>query len=248
MRATVATQSSRARGVDIVAAMPRLASWCFLHRRLVLAGWIVALVALSALHGAAGSGYKDSFKLSGTQSSQALALLQRAAPKAAGDTDRIVVATTGGAVTDPPVRARVQTMLGQVARLPHVSAIGSPYGPGGAPQIARARRIAYATVTFDKQANDLPVSAVKRVVSVAQSAAGNGLQIELGGQAIERTSQPGAGGAGIGFAAAAVVLLLAFGSILAAALPLITAAVSLGVGIAIIGLLSNVLTMASFSS
>jgi RND superfamily putative drug exporter len=85
-------------------------------------------------------------------------------------------------------------------------------------------------------------------VSVAQASAGQGVQVELGGQAIQRTSQPGPGGGGIGFAAAAVVLLLVFGSLLSALLPLITAAVSLGAGIALIGLLSNALTMASFSS
>ena len=228
--------------------MRRLASWCFAHRRIVLAAWVVGLIALTALHSSAGSGYKDSFKLKGTQSSQAIALLRRSAPKAAGDTDRIVVSTTRAPVAAPQVRARVESMLRQVSRLPHVAAVASPYGPGGAAQISRDGHIAYATVTFDHQAIDLPVSAVKRVVTVAQAAGGSGLEVELGGQAIERASQPGVGGTGIGFAAAAIVLVLVFGSLPAAALPLITAAISLGVGIAVIGLLSNALTMASFSS
>jgi RND superfamily putative drug exporter len=228
--------------------MRRLARFSYSHRRLVLAGWIVAVVALSAIHGAVGSGYKDSFKLKGTESTDALALLQRAAPRASGDTDRIVVATTAGRVTDAPVRARVEAMLGRVAHLPHVASVASPYSPAGSSQVSRDGHVAYALLTFDQQAVNLPISSVKRVVSVAQSSAGSGLQVELGGQAIGRTARPGAGGTGIGFAAAAVVLLLVFGSLLAAALPLITAGVSLGVGIALIGLLSNALTMASFSS
>ena len=228
--------------------MRRLARVSYSHRRAVLAGWIVALIALSAIHGAVGSGYKDSFKLKGTESTDALALLQRAAPKASGDTDQIVVAAKEGRVTDPQVRGRVDAMLRRVAQLPHVAVVGSPYTPAGKSQVSRDGRIAYANLTFDRQAIDLPVDAVKRVVNVAQAAAGNGVQIELGGQAIERTTQPSVGGAGIGFAAAAIVLLLVFGSLLAAALPLITAAVSLGVGLAVIGLLSNTLTMASFSS
>ena len=106
-------------------------------------------------------------------------------------------------------------MLGRVARLPHVAAVASPFTPAGKSQVSRDGQIAYATLTFDQQAIDLPVDTVKRVVSVAQSAAGNGVQVELGGQAIERANQPSIGGAGIGFAAAAIVLLVVFGSLLA---------------------------------
>jgi RND superfamily putative drug exporter len=228
--------------------MRRLARFSFSHRRLVLAGWLAMLIALSAIHGAVGSGYKDSFKLKGTESTDALTLLQRAAPKASGDRDQIVIAAKGARVTDASIRSRVEPMLERVGRLPHVAAVDSPFGPGAARQVSRDGHVAYATIIFDGQAIDLKAPAVKRVVKVAQAAGGHGLQVELGGQAIELASRPGFGGAGIGFAAAAIVLLLVFGSLLAAALPLITAAVSLGVGIAIIGLLSNALTMASFSS
>jgi RND superfamily putative drug exporter len=225
-----------------------LAQRCFRHRRLVLAAWLVALVGLSALHGAAGSAYKDSFKLKGTESADVLALLKRAAPRASGDTDRIVVATQAGRLTDPAVRARVVAMLGRVARLPHVAAVASPFAPGARGQIARSGQVAYAVVTFDGQAVDIPVAATRRVVSVARSAAGSGLQVDLGGQAIERANSQGVGGTGLGFLAAAIVLLLVFGSVLSALLPLLTAGVSLGVGVAVIGLLSHALTMASFSS
>jgi putative drug exporter of the RND superfamily len=228
--------------------MRGLARWAFTHRRIVLAVWLVAVLGMSAIHGAAGSAYRDSFKLTGTESADALALLQRATPGTSGDTDQIVIATSTGRVTDPAVAPRIQRMLTEVAGLPHVGSVVSPLTPAGSAQISRDGTIAYATVTFDRQANDLPRASIERVISVAKSADGNGVQVQLGGQAIEAVNQPSAGGTGFGFIAAAIVLFLVFGSLFATALPLVTAAFALGTGIATIGLLSHLITMASFSS
>jgi RND superfamily putative drug exporter len=228
--------------------MRNLARWCFRHRRIVLAAWIVALVGLTVLHSTAGSNYKDEFKLSGTDSFDALHLLQRSAPKASGDQEQIVVRAKGGKITDAAVRQRVETMLGQVGKLPHVATVDSPYGPNAATHVSKDGTIAYATVTLDDDVITVPVDATKKLVTTARKANGDQLQVELGGQAIEQSRQQGAGGTAIGFFAALIVLLIVFGSFFAAILPLLAAAVSLGVGIAVIGLLSHVLTMASFSS
>ncbi|MEN3282974.1 MAG: putative drug exporter of the superfamily [Solirubrobacteraceae bacterium] len=229
--------------------MRALARWSFTHRRIVLAMWLLVVIGLSAIHGAAGSDYKDSFKLSGTQSSDALALLQQASPQASGDSDRIVIATDGAkSVTDPAVRSRVSAMLGDVAKLPRVGAVASPYTSGGRAQISKDGKVAYATVTFDAEANDLPVGAIKRVIATAKRVAGGGVRVELGGQAIEAANQQGVGGTGFGFLAAAIVLFLVFGSLLGMLLPLVVAGFALGTGVATIGLLSHVITMASFSS
>jgi RND superfamily putative drug exporter len=228
--------------------MRSLARWCFRRRWIVLAAWAVALVGLNALHSAAGSDYKDQFKLSGTDSFDAVHLLQRSAPKASGDQEQIVFAVKDGKVTDPQVRQRVERMLGEVGKLPHVATVGSPYAKGGAVQVAKNGKIAYANVTLDDDVISVPVEATKKLVSTAQKAGDDQLQVELGGQAIEQSRQQGAGGTAIGFLAAFLVLFLVFGSFLAAILPLLTAAFALGVGIAVIGLLSHVITMASFSS
>jgi putative drug exporter of the RND superfamily len=214
----------------------------------VLAIWLAVVVGLSAIHAAAGSDFKDSFKLSGTDSADALALLQQASPKASGDSDRIVMATSTGSITDPALKARLQKMLADVAKLPHVGTVASPFAAGASGQISSSGRVAYATVTFDQQANDLPVHAAKRVISVAKSVEKNGPRVELGGQAIELANQQGVGGTGFGFLAAAVVLFLVFGSLFGMLLPLVTTGFALGTGIAVIGLLSHVITMASFSS
>jgi RND superfamily putative drug exporter len=229
--------------------MRTLARWSFTHRRIVLALWLLVVVGLSLIHATAGSNYKDSFRLRGTDSADALQLLQRASPRTSGDSDRIVIATSGGrTVTDPAVRARVTAMLADVARLPHVGAVASPFAPGASGQISRSGNVAYATVTFDEQANDLPVSGTKRVISVAKGASSGDVRVELGGQAIEAANQQGVGGTGFGFLAAAIVLFLVFGSIFGMLLPLVTTGFALGTGVATIGLLSHAITMASFSS
>ncbi|MGO9753800.1 MAG: MMPL family transporter [Solirubrobacteraceae bacterium] len=228
--------------------MRALARWCFTHRRTVLAAWLAALVAMTVIHSGVGSGYKDNFNLSGTQSFDALNLLQRDTPRQAGDREQIVIAVKHRQITDPAVRAQVQRMLASVARLPHVSVIQSPYQAAGGRQISPSGNIAFANVTFDVQGPKISPQAAKTFVNTARAGSGHGVEVEVEGQVAETAAQGGSGDVGIGFLAAAVVLFLAFGSLLAMALPLITAAVSLGTGIAVIGLLSHAITMASFSS
>jgi len=228
--------------------MRTLARWCFTHRRLVLVAWLVALIGLSALSRAAGTAYSDSFTLPSAESTQALSLLEAAAPKAAGDNDQIVIAVTDGKVTGPAVQSRITPMLSRVATLPHVAKIASPYAPGGARQVSPSGQVAFATITFDERANLIPTDALNKVVDTAKAAAGDGVQVELGGAAIEQTNKPSIGGVGYGVLAAAVVLFLVFGSLLGMALPLITALVSLGSALGAIGLLSNAMNMASFTS
>ena len=150
--------------------MRTLARWCFVHRRIVLLGWVLALVGITALHSAAGSAYTDNFKLPHTQSFDAVSLLQRNAPKASGDTDQIVIAVRHGRVTDPATRARVQTVLSQIAAQPHVSSVQSPYSAQGASQISPSGQIAFANVTFDVQPNKISNNAAKAFVSKVTSA------------------------------------------------------------------------------
>jgi RND superfamily putative drug exporter len=228
--------------------MRTLARWCFRHRWIVLAGWIVALVGLSAIHAGAGSDYKDEFKLSGTDSFDALNLLQKSAPRASGDQEQLVVAVKDGKITDPQAKARVETVLDAVGKMPHVASTTSPFDAGNEAQVSKDGRIAFATVTLDDDVVGVPIDAAKNIVSKVQSFSKDGLQVEIGGQAIEQARQQGGGGVGIGFVLALIVLLVVFGSFLAAILPLLTAAFALGVGVAVIGLLSHLLTMASFSS
>jgi RND superfamily putative drug exporter len=233
----------------------KLASWCFRHRALTIATWVFALVALTAIHSAAGSAYSDNFQLPHTQSFDAIRLLERNAPRASGETDQLVIAVPNGAkVTDPAVRARAEALLAKVAKLPHVSSIGSPYARGAEHQISPSGEVAFANVTFDAASNknEITPAAAKRfdtTITSASVSGPHGVQFEVGGNiARSGTEDNSQTSLLFGFLFAAVVLFIAFGSLTAMLLPLITAALSLGTGTAVIGLLSHLITMATFSS
>ena len=195
---------------------------------------------------AAGSAYSDTLTLPGTGSTAALHLEEQAFPGHAGDQDTIVWRASGGDVRAPQVRARITAMLARVAAAPGVASVISPYSARGAAQVSRGGQIAYATVVFDAQANSLPAPEVTRVVHLAEAARAPGLQVDLGGQAVENALRPSVGiSAAVGVVAAAVVLFIAFGSLLAMLLPLAVAIAGLASGLMTVGLASHAISIAS---
>jgi RND superfamily putative drug exporter len=228
--------------------MKALASWCVRHRVVVVLLWLAALVTMSLISQSVGTAYSNSFNLPNTESTKALALLQESAPAVAGDREQVVFHTTNGQkVTDPEVEATVNAMLAKIKNVPHVTAITSPYGPGGSSQISKDGQTAFATVTFDKQAQYLSTDLAKHFVAVAQTANGPNLQVAVSGQLAEMADRQSFGGTGLGVVLAAVVLYLVFRSGFATGLPLVSALASLGTAIGVIGLLSHVLKMPQFS-
>jgi RND superfamily putative drug exporter len=229
--------------------MAPLARWCFRHRFIVLAAWIAGLIVLGGLAKAAGDKYTDSFSLPGTESTRALNLLQKSFAAQSGDSDQIVFQTRTGSVKDPQVKERVQTMLDKVAKKPHVVSVVSPYAPAGAAQISRDGRTAYATINLDKLAQDIPKSVYQDIIDTAQAARTADLQVELGGNGIENAIQQPPGGPAefIGVFLAAVVLYIAFGSLFAMLLPLLSAVLALGAALALDGLLAGAIHIATFA-
>jgi len=228
--------------------MRSIGRWCVQHRRTVLAAWLVALIALTAIEHGAGTAYKNSFSLNGTQSYEALELLEHAAPKASGDIEQVVISVKQGSITDAAARAKAQALFAKLKTLPEVVSVASPYAAGADAQISKDGKVAFANVTLTKLASKYSNAQADQFVNTAKAGAGDGLSVAVAGQLAEMTIQPKASGTAIGGFAALVVLLIVFGSFLAAILPLITAGIALGTGTAIIGLLSHVLTMANFSS
>jgi RND superfamily putative drug exporter len=226
-----------------------LARWCYRHRVIVVCAWLVVLLSVAGVERSVGSAYANSFTLPGTQSSRALALLSSALPKQAGDSDSIVWHVRNGSVNDPAVRLRIEALLQKVAHSPSVTTVRSPYGPAGAAQISKDGKTAYATVGFDKLAPALPKQDVRHVIDLVSAARAPSLDVEIGGQAIEHATQLSLSySVVIGIVAAAIIILLAFGSLLGMALPLVTAAVALGTATAAIGLFSHLASMAVYAS
>ena len=228
--------------------MLALARWSVHHRRAVVVLWVVVLVAALGIARAVGSRYANNFTLPGTGAQRAADLLARGFPAQAGDADQIVFHTRNGTVTTPATRARVQHVLAEVARLPHVASVVSPYATHGQ-AISRDRTTAFATVNFDEKANVLPVAVTRRVISTAQSASTPALQVELEGLAIEQAIGFSIGYTFlVGIGAAIAVLLISFGSLLAMGLPVGTALLGLGTGFGLIGLVSRIVSMPDFAT
>jgi putative drug exporter of the RND superfamily len=230
--------------------LARIARWSVTHRLAVLAGWVVLLAGVTfASSGLGGAEYSNNFSLAGTESQRATDVLQREFPNQAGDVDQIVFRANDGEVTDRAVRDRVAPMLDEVSTLPHVNDVVSPYGPAGAEAISRDGRIAFATVTFDEDAAELPTSAVDRVISTATDARADGLQVELGGAAIEQAQESELGFAtAVGLGAAILILLITFGSFVTMGLPIVTALLGLGTGVGAIAIGTRLIDMPDFST
>ncbi|MFF3496171.1 MMPL family transporter [Streptomyces sp. NPDC002795] len=231
--------------------MAALARWCVRHRLVVVLLWLTALVGTSAAAAVAGSAYSNDYDAPGTESGRATQLLTENFSGLGGDSDTVVWHVEGSTVRAADVEKTMSNTLGELADLPGVASVGSPYEAGGTGRISADGHTAYATVTFDKQADDIPEGQARAVVDTAQAAEDDGpdgLQVELGGSAVALTESTSAHTSEIiGVVVAAVVLFLAFGSLAAAALPIATALVSVGTAYAGIVLLGHFMTVADFA-
>ncbi|WP_097268089.1 MMPL family transporter [Streptomyces sp. TLI_55] len=217
-----------------------MARWCYRHRLVVLFLWVGALIGLGFSASTAGTNYANVFSLPDTDSKSAYDLMEKAFPNTSGDTDTVVWKVDEGSVRDRAVQDRIEPALEKIAKMPGVGAVTSPYATQGAAQISKDGEIAYAQVTFAKRANEVPKELVQDVVDTAQAAERGGLQVELGGQAIQRVQEPPQGlSEMVGIVAAAVVLFLAFGSLFAMLLPIAIAVFGVGMGLFSTQLLSH---------
>ncbi len=228
--------------------MSVLARWCFRHRYIVIGLWVAVFAVLFLSGTWQGSKFGNGFSVPGTDSTKAMSLLSTAFHGQAGDADTIVFATQNGRVDTPAVEARVTSLLAQVAKVPEVGAVQSPFTTGGPGQISQDGKVAFATVTFTKQSFSLDKANVQKVVDLGSALRSSTLQVEFGGSAIgllagvsTSTSEL------VGLLAAAIVLFIAFGSLLSMAIPLIAAIFALGSAVFLIDLLSHVVSIGTIA-
>ncbi|MCP8707717.1 MMPL family transporter [Streptomyces sp. AC04842] len=229
--------------------MAALARWCVQRRLVTVLLWLLALVGIAAGAFVAGSAYSNDYKVPGTESGRATELLKEGFPSLGGDSDSVVWHTTYGTVRDSGVEQTMTRTLDRLEDLPGVASVTGPYDDeGGAGRISADGRTAYATVTFEHSGKDITSGEAEAVVKTAKAAETDGLDVELGGSAVELSESSGGHTAEIvGVAVAAVVLFLAFGSLAASLLPIATALVSVGTAYAGIVLLGHVMTVADFA-
>ncbi|HEY1445083.1 MAG TPA: MMPL family transporter [Acidimicrobiales bacterium] len=232
--------------------MRTLAGWCVRHRRIVLLLWAAVLVSSLVLVSALHADYTNNFNFPHTESSDAINLLKSVAPGHSGDTEEVVFGTSGGkTLNDPAVGQRITTMVDKINALPNVTHVTSPYDSSGnlvnTTNVNADQTVGFLQVNFDKLPNKLPGNEAKNFVHTVTSTSDSDLTVSVTGLLAEQANNQSFSSSGLGVLLALIVLLLVFGSVFAALLPIISALFALGTAIGIIGLLSHVIGMPEFS-
>jgi RND superfamily putative drug exporter len=222
-------------------ALGRLGRGCYRHRWVTLLVWIAGVAGLIVLWQAYGAPPNDTF----TGNDPGQTLLSQHFPRAAGDTLTLAI-RSNAPIGSPGVRSQVTAALVPFERAPHVSAVSNPYHTPG--QISRDGHIAFATVQFDVLSANISNGEALSLMHQATAASGHGVTFSLGGDVVDLAETPYGGPSdAYGVIAAAVVLLVAFGSLLAMGLPIVTALLGIGGGLSVIALLGHLIPAPSFS-
>jgi len=226
----------------------RLGSFCFRRRRFVAVAWFVTLIVLGGVQGAVGTDFKDEFNLPDVESKTGFDTLEEHfGGQGTGVTGTIVFRADQG-VRDPAVRSAMEALFATIDERADLT-VTSPYAPGGERQIAsqgeHSGMIAYAELEMPQDTSFEETAAVAK--EIEESAPDiPGLQVEVGGAAFAEFAEPSSEILGLAFAI--VILILAFGSVLAMGLPVGVALGGISIGVVLIGLISNLLTLPDFST
>ncbi|MFF7458463.1 MMPL family transporter [Kitasatospora sp. NPDC008115] len=231
------------------AGLRRLGEWCARHSLLVIVLWIVALAAVQAANKTVGGTYSDDFSLPGTQAQLGKEVLQAHEPAAAGTSSQVVL---HDAQPLTGFQSQIAQAVSSLQQLPHVLGAQSPLPPPGQPAppggpLSADGLTGYITVRFDTTPTLLGDEYLDGVDAAVAPLREAGVQVEYGGPLGElaRPAPDDRSSEAIGFAVAIVVLLVGFGSLLAAGLPLLTALFAAVVGLGVLGLIAALSTFAT---
>lgn len=228
----------------------RLGRGAFRRRGLVALLWVALLFAAGFGAATASAPTSGSFSIPGTEAQKAFDVLDKKFPGMAADgaTARIVVkAPAGSKIDDPKNKAEVEKIVSGLKDGPGKAQIASVADPYETHAVSQDGSTAYASVKYTvsgMELKDETRDALKDSGTAAQAA---GLTVEIGGDALMTAPETGSGEI-IGILIAAIVLVITFGSLVAAGLPLLTAIIGVGIGVSSITALANVLDLGSTTS
>ncbi|OSC72851.1 hypothetical protein B5181_02075 [Streptomyces sp. 4F] len=225
----------------------KLGRLAFRRRHFVALIWVALLTLAGVGAASAPPAGTTSFSIPGTEAQKAFDLLEERFPGAAADgaTARVVFkAPDGEKMTDPDNKAAVEKTVADLADGSEVASVADPY-TGNA--VSKDGTIAYASVKYDVSGMELEDSTKDALEDAAQQARDAGLTVEIGGDALQAVPHTGTTEI-IGIAVAAVVLVITFGSLVAAGLPLLTALIGVGIGVSSITALASALELGSTTS
>jgi RND superfamily putative drug exporter len=231
-----------------VSAWARLGSFSFRRRRSVLGAWIAVLVAVFVAVGTIGSSSDSTFESPDSDSSAGFTILEENFGGSGSFLSGSIVFEAEQGIADPEVQATMTELFEEVATIEEITVV-SPYSEIGQQTglVAPDGTIAYATIDFAEGTGDERSSAIGRDIEAElDEIAVDGLRIELGGQALAEFEPPQSELIGVAFAV--VILILAFGSVLAMGLPIGVALFGVGIGVGAITLLTNVMSIPDFAT
>ncbi|MFK4797400.1 MMPL family transporter [Streptomyces sp. MPA0124] len=208
--------------------LSRLGRFSFRRRRLVALLWLALLVGAAVLAGRAPAAPPNDFSMPGTEAQQAYDLLEKSFPElnADGAAARVVFRAEDGKVTDPGTRGAIEDTVRALGDGPQVVRVTDPFATRS---VSEDGSTAYTQVSYAVSAAELEEDSRTALQETVERAASPELSVEAGGNAVGAMAG-GHSSEAVGLAVAAVVLVVTFGSLLAAGLPLLTALLGVGVG------------------
>ncbi|OLT11196.1 hypothetical protein BJF79_04745 [Actinomadura sp. CNU-125] len=220
--------------------------FCFRRRWPVAVVWAGLLVVVGMLAASSPAPPANDFSMPGTEAQRAYELLAQKFPElnADGATARVVFKATDGKVTDEPNRRAVAATLGELGEGPQVGRVSDPYRSAS---VSADGTTAYAQVSYEVPGSELSSDAHDALLDTVRDARSAGLAVEVGGDAVAKRGG-GHSAEALGLLVAAVVLVITFGSLVAAGLPLLTALLGVGLGIGAVKALSGPLGLGTTTS
>ncbi|MGY1844473.1 MMPL family transporter [Modestobacter sp. SYSU DS0875] len=221
----------------------RLGRAAYRHRALFTAAWVAVLGAVVALFLTVGGEFDDEFTIPGSESQTALNQLREVSPAAAGaGADLVFIAPDGATVVDPQYARAIGEAVAAAGQVDDVAAVQDPFTTQA---ISPDGRAALASVQYSVEAMELADDALEELQQAAAPAVEAGLEVEVGGGAFNAGAVTVGPLELIGVAVAVLVLVITFGSLLAAGMNLLVALVGVGIGLTGLLALSGVITLSS---
>ncbi|WP_394428625.1 MMPL family transporter [Streptomyces sp. SGAir0957] len=226
----------------------KLGRLSFRRRFFVVPLWLLLLVGIGVGASFAPAPPADTFAMPGTEAQKAFDLLDEKFPAAGaeGATARVVIrAPKGEKLTDPAPKADVGKLVTALGKGEEVSSVADPFKANA---VSKDGSTAYASVSYKVPSTELTDASHEALTKAIDDARAEGFTVEAGGDAVEAEQEMGGSAELIGIAISAVVLLITFGSLVAAGMPLLTAIIGVGIGISGITALGSVLELSSTTS